>query len=192
MTPGPDVAGKDVVGAFTVTAFITLCLAIFCLVVGRTNEARQSFNPIDRVARRCVSEPTRRLMFRVGTNHDLQSLVAYNLVNTFSDLQQLMVISTTLMSYCYAVQTFLSWRTGRLFWIDHLRGHLIDKKGQPVNVENQLVFCQLVPIFLPIIPFMGLFESYTRHTKAFWWEPNTRELDSCCPLGGNPRTAGRV
>ncbi|GKT89328.1 hypothetical protein Ct61P_07178 [Colletotrichum tofieldiae] len=370
MSAEPDIAGRGVVGSFTVTAFFTLCLAIFCLVVGRTNEARQSFNPIDRLARKHVSEPIRRIMFRVGMNPDLQSLVAYDLVNAFSDLQlvtglavlvggikeladgkistyhfmivtdlawfctlthllslvvtrsvrdsvkrthpqryrhenielaarlaralricfmaatfvllnyafwvtgyediyvqgqyrcpmkcaidkpkggrpwRLMVINMSLMSYCYAVQMFLSWRTGRLFWMDHIRGHLVDKKGQPINLlkpevvfkrwienkmwkglkmslltvwyflasevetmlgltvyfgfgvyslvddrvrghsemeddirheENGLTFSQLVPIFLLIIPFMGFFESYARHSKAFR-ESDAKELDSC-------------
>ncbi|KDN61920.1 hypothetical protein CSUB01_09930 [Colletotrichum sublineola] len=373
MKPDPDIAGKGVIVAFTVTAMITLLLAIFCLVVGRTHEGRQSFNPIDRYARKYISEPTRRLMFRVGMNPDLQSLVAYDLVNTFSDLQLvtglavlvggikeladsristyhfmivtdlawfctlthllslvvtrsmrdsvkrthpqryhhentqmaarlaralrlcfmaanfvllnyaiwvtgyeelfkpgqyrcpikcvvnerkggdpwvMMIYNMVILSYYYVVQMFLSWRTGRLFWMDHIRKYLIDKKGQPVNVlspetvfrrwienkllkglkmcflavwyflasevetllgltaifgigvyslvqdrnrgqmemrdepgplnseENELVFSQLVPIFLLIIPFMGLFESYARHSKALG-ELNAKELESC-------------
>ncbi|KAK1967820.1 hypothetical protein LY78DRAFT_575500 [Colletotrichum sublineola] len=224
MKPDPDIAGKGVIVAFTVTAMITLLLAIFCLVVGRTHEGRQSFNPIDRYARKYISEPTRRLMFRVGMNPDLQSLVAYDLVNTFSDLQLvtglavlvggikeladsristcpikcvvnerkggdpwvMMIYNMVILSYYYVVQMFLSWRTGRLFWMDHIRKYLIDKKGQPVNVlspdtvfrrwiENKF---QLVPIFLLIIPFMGLFESYARHSKALG-ELNAKELESC-------------
>ncbi|KAK1991044.1 hypothetical protein LX36DRAFT_619874 [Colletotrichum falcatum] len=374
MKPEPDIAGKGVVAAFAVTALITLCVAIFSLVVGRTNEARQTFNPVDRFARRHISEPARRLMFRAGMNPDLQSLVAYDLVNAFSDLQlvtglavlvggikdlaagsistyhflivtdlawfctlahllslvvtrsardsvkrthpqryhhehtelaarlaralricfmaatfvllnyafwvtgyeeiydkgqyrcpmkcvigrpkggrprRLMIINMALMTHCYAVQMFLSWRTGRIFWMDRVRGRLIDSKGQPVDVlkpesafrgwaggrlrkglkacllaawyflasevetvlrlivyfafgvfsllddraqghgemeddtrdkENELAFSQLVPIFLLIIPFMGLFESYARHSKAFR-ESGTKELDSCTSEG---------
>ncbi|KZL80228.1 hypothetical protein CI238_06537 [Colletotrichum incanum] len=46
---------------------------------------------------------------------------------------RLMVMNMTLMSYCYAVQIFLSCRTGRLFWMHHIKDHLVDKKGQPIN-----------------------------------------------------------
>ncbi|OLN96301.1 hypothetical protein CCHL11_04502 [Colletotrichum chlorophyti] len=369
MKAEPDISGRGVIIAFTTTAFITLCLAIFYLIVGRTNDSRQTFNPIDRFARKYISEPTRRMLFRLGMNPDVQSLVAYDLVNTFSDLQlvtglavlvggikqlhdgtistyhfmivtdlawfctnthllslvvsrslrdsvkkthaerynhehtqlaarlaravrvffmavtfvlvlyafwvtgyeeiynkgqyrcpmhcfmkkpkggsakQQMIANMTLMSYLYAQQIFLSWRTGRVIWMDHLRGHIIDEHGQPVNVlapeavfkkwtqnsavkvlkrlflaiwyllasevetmllltayffyglysliddrirghhhmehdthheENELVYSQLVPIFLLIIPFMGLFESYARHSKAVK-EIEPKDVDS--------------
>ncbi|GJC99251.1 hypothetical protein ColKHC_08077 [Colletotrichum higginsianum] len=261
MKAAPDIGGRGAVMVLIVRAFVTLCLAIFYLVVGRTNQDRQAFNPIDRFARKHVSEPARRLTFRLGMDPDLHSLVAYDLVNTFSDLQLvtglvvlvdgikelgdgsalgkpktgspwgMMVINMTLMPYCYAVQIFLSWRTGRLWWMDYVRARFIDSKGQPVDVlgpeavfrrwtenracevetmlglstylgfgvysladdrirgrvemeqdvqheEDELVFSQLVSLFLLIIPFMGLFESYTRHSKAIE-ESDAKELDSC-------------
>ncbi|KXH61434.1 hypothetical protein CSAL01_12238 [Colletotrichum salicis] len=87
MEPKPDIAGKCVVIAFTMTAFFTLCLSIYCFIVGRTNEQRQTFNPVDRFVRRRISEPLRHFMYRMGVNPDLQALIAYDLVNTFSDLQ---------------------------------------------------------------------------------------------------------
>ncbi|KAK1586103.1 uncharacterized protein LY79DRAFT_704315 [Colletotrichum navitas] len=96
MKPEPDTAGKGLIFNVAISGYSDLhCDGLhhplpghtFCLVVGRTNEARQSCNPIDRFARKHVAEPTRRLMFRLGTNPDLQSLVAYDLVNTVSDLQ---------------------------------------------------------------------------------------------------------
>ncbi|OBR04618.1 hypothetical protein CH63R_11321 [Colletotrichum higginsianum IMI 349063] len=216
MKAAPDIGGRGAVMVLIVRAFVTLCLAIFYLVVGRTNQDRQAFNPIDRFARKHVSEPARRLTFRLGMDPDLHSLVAYDLVNTFSDLQLvtglvvlvggikelgdgsalgkpktgspwgMMVINMTLMPYCYAVQIFLSWRTGRLWWMDYVRARFIDSKGQPVDVLGpEAVFrrwtenrAQLVSLFLLIIPFMGLFESYTRHSKAIE-ESDAKELDSC-------------
>ncbi|WQF84555.1 hypothetical protein CDEST_09569 [Colletotrichum destructivum] len=47
---------------------------------------------------------------------------------------RMMVINMTLMSYCYAVQIFLIWRTGRLWWMDHVRARFIDNKGKTVDV----------------------------------------------------------
>ncbi|KAK1689514.1 hypothetical protein BDP55DRAFT_653374 [Colletotrichum godetiae] len=354
--------------AFAITAFITLCLSIYCLLVGHTNERRQTFNPVDRYVRKRISEPLRHFMHRKGFSPDLQSLVAYDLVNTFSDLQlvtglavlvagfselatgtisiyhsliitdlawfctnshllslavtrsmrdsvkkthphrysrehtetaarlvralritlmaatfaflqiaffgtgykdmyniepncpmkctlsepkggralRLMVTNMVLMAYFYAVQIFLTWRSGRIFWMDHIRGSLIDKQGQTVNIlnpevvfkqwtenrvlktlkstvlvvwyclaseagvlfgltiyfvfgvysliddrvrghkkmdqkvhneEDEVVYSQLVPIFVMIIPFMGIFESYARHSKAVR-EYEANELES--------------
>ncbi|KAK7447163.1 hypothetical protein CaCOL14_011570 [Colletotrichum acutatum] len=366
MEPKPDIAGKCVLAAFTITAFFTLCLSIYCFIVGRTNEERQTFNPVDRFVRRRISEPLRHFMYRKGVSPDLQSLIAYDLVNTFSDLQlvtglailvagftelaqreisvyhfliitdlawfctnshllslvvtrrmrdsvkrthphrynheqtelaarlsralriffmvstfaflvfafwatgfelvyaymscpmdcmlvegrgdgpwnQMMVANLVLMSYFYAVQIFLTWRTGRIYWMDHIRSFLVDRQGQPVNVLNpemvfkrwtenkvlkalkalplalwyflasetgmllgltgyfiygvwsllfdrwiarlivekaddddDIVFSQLVPLFLLIIPFMGIFESYARHSKAVK-ECEAKELES--------------
>ncbi|TIC94132.1 hypothetical protein CH35J_009057 [Colletotrichum higginsianum] len=244
MKAAPDIGGRGAVMVLIVRAFVTLCLAIFYLVVGRTNQDRQAFNPIDRFARKHVSEPARRLTFRLGMDPDLHSLVAYDLVNTFSDLQLvtglvvlvdgikelgdgsalgkpktgspwgMMVINMTLMPYCYAVQIFLSWRTGRLWWMDYevdreqgvwyflasevetmlglstylgfgvysladdrIRGR-VEMEQDVQHEEDELVFSQLVSLFLLIIPFMGLFESYTRHSKAIE-ESDAKELDSC-------------
>ncbi|KAK1706446.1 uncharacterized protein BDZ83DRAFT_593724, partial [Colletotrichum acutatum] len=287
-----------VLAAFTITAFFTLCLSIYCFIVGRTNEERQTFNPVD----------------RFGVSPDLQSLIAYDLVNTFSDLQLVtglailvagftelaqreisvyhFLIITDLAWFCtnshllslvvtrrmrdsvkrthphrynheqtelaarlsralrifFMVSTFaflvfafwatgfelvyaymscpmdcmlifLTWRTGRIYWMDHIRSFLVDRQGQPVNVLNpEMVFkrwtenkvlkalkalplalwyflasetgmllgltgyfiygvCQLVPLFLLIIPFMGIFESYARHSKAVK-ECEAKELES--------------
>ncbi|KAK1517938.1 uncharacterized protein CCOS01_12195 [Colletotrichum costaricense] len=373
MRSQPDIAGIGVLVAFSTAAFLTLCLSIFCLIVGRTNEERQTFNPVDRFMRKYMSEPLRHFMRRMGSSPDLQSLIAHDLVNTFSDLQLvtglailvagvkeladgtisvyhfliitdlawfctnshllslavtrrmrdsvkrthphrynreqtelaarlarasrillmastfvllvfafwatgfgkayveevlncpiqctmkearggtpelLMVINMVLMGYFYAVQTFLTWRTGRIFWMDHIRALLIDKQGQSVNVlnpaivfkrwteskllemlkklfvamwyffasetgnllgltvyfgfgvwslkhdrkiahkllgkateaEDEMVFSQLVPIFLIIIPFMGLFESYARHSVAIK-ESEAKEVGSCTSEG---------
>ncbi|KAK1450264.1 hypothetical protein CMEL01_07600 [Colletotrichum melonis] len=374
MIPQPDIAGTGVLVAFALTAFFTLLSAIFCIVVGRTNQTRRTFNPIDRYGCEWISEPLRRFMFRRGMNPDLYSLVAYDLVNTFSDLQlvtglavlvagikelvdekisiyhflivtdlawfctnahllslvvtrgfsdsvkrthpqrcnpentemtarlaralrivlmaatflllqisfwatgyedvynpdrmrcpmrctlgkekggwprHLMVANMTLMAYFYALQTFLSWRTGRIFWMDHIRGSLIDKQGQSINVlnpeiifkrwtenkflktlrmsllafwyflasevgnlvgltlyfgfgiysllddkrrlgftgddytthgESEIVYSQLVPIFLLIIPFMGIFESHARHSKTVK-ESEAKEVGSCTSEG---------
>lgn len=155
-----------------------------------------------------------------------------------------MVANMVLMSYFYAVQIFLTWRTGRIYWMDHIRSFLVDKQGQPVNVlspelvfkrwtenkvwkalktlplavwyffasetgmllgltgyfvfgvwsllfdryaarlllenveeDDEIVFSQLVPLFLLIIPFMGIFESYARHSKAVK-ECEATELES--------------
>ncbi|KAK6213631.1 hypothetical protein QIS74_09633 [Colletotrichum tabaci] len=362
MKAAPDIGGRGVVMVFIVTAFVTLCLAIFCLVVGRTNQNRQTFNPIDWFARKHVSEPARRLMFRLGMNPDLHSLVAYDLVNTFSDLQLvtglavlvggikelgdglistyhflivtdfawfytfthllslvvtrsvrdsvkrthprrydaensglaarlaralrivLMAANVVMLSYAFWVagyediwepgqyrcpmkcelgkpkagRIFLSWRTGRLWWMDYVMARFIDNKGQPVDVlapeavfrrwtenrawralrtcllgvwyflasevetmlglsayfgfgvysladdrirrrvemeqdlqheEDELVFSQLVPIFMLIIPFMGLFESYARHSKEIE-ESDAKELDSCPSDGPKGRSKG--
>ncbi|KAF9873866.1 hypothetical protein CkaCkLH20_08600 [Colletotrichum karsti] len=368
MRAEPDIAGRGVIAAFVVTAFLTLLTTVFCLVVGRTSEDRQTLNPIDRFARRHVSEPVRNFMLRRNMNPNLQALVAYDLVNTLSDLQlvtgvailiagmkqlvdgsistyhfmivtdlawfcsnthlfsllvitsmhdsvkrtspdrynpqnmvlarrlaralriflmavtvvlllyalyvggyeyvyeegqfrcpmkcalglpkggtpaDLMITNMTLMGYFYGTRIFMSWRTGRMFWMDRVRGYLLDNQSQPVNVlkpeavfrrwsenrlwrwiktvlrwtwyffaseaetvvgltayflfgiqsivedrhighkemeedtshdENSLAFSQLVPIFLLIIPFMGLFESYARHSRADC-ERRMKELD---------------
>ncbi|WYZ42546.1 hypothetical protein EsH8_VI_000245 [Colletotrichum jinshuiense] len=333
----------QVIAAFVFTAVLTLCSAVFCLLVGRTNEDRQTFNPIGRFIRKQTSEPVRRFIFRFGMNPNVHALVAYDLVNTLSDLQlvtglailvggmkhlfdsmistyqfmivtdlawfctnthllslvvirsmrnsvkrtrperynhehiklsarlaralriffmastlvllmyafwvtgnegiynkgqfrcpmkcalnqpkgghaaKMLIANMVLMGYFYKVRIFQSWRTGRILWMDHIRGILIDKRGQPMNVlqpeaifkgwtgnpllkdlklcllavwyflaseldailgfmiahadtemgwddkheENDLVFSQLVPLFLLIIPFMGLFESYAKNS----------------------------
>lgn len=77
----------QVIAAFVFTAVLTLCSTVFCLLVGRTNEDRQTFNPIDRFIRKHTSEPVRRFIFRIGMNPNVHALVAYDLVNTLSDLQ---------------------------------------------------------------------------------------------------------
>ncbi|KAK1704494.1 hypothetical protein BDP67DRAFT_418192 [Colletotrichum lupini] len=373
MRSQPDIAGIGVLFAFSTAAFLTLCLSIFCLIVGRTNEERQTFNPVDRFVRKYMSEPLRHFMRRMGSSPDLQSLIAHDLVNTFSDLQLvtglailvagvkeladgtisvyhffiitdlawfctnshwlslavtrsmrdsvkrthphrhnreqtelaarlaralrilfmastfallmfafwatgfgkafayfilncpikcttdepregkpylLMVINMVLMTYFYTAQTFLTWRTGRIFWMDRVRASVVDTQGQSVNVlnpeivfkrwteskvlkvlkklllamwyfvasetgnllgltvyfgfgvwsliddrnmahatlgkateaEDEIVFSQLVPIFLIIIPFMGLFESYARHSKAIK-EAEAKEVGSCTSEG---------
>ncbi|EFQ31340.1 hypothetical protein CGRA01v4_10651 [Colletotrichum graminicola] len=292
-------SGAGVIATFTVTAFITLCLATFCLVRGRTNEARQSFNPVDRPslppsARYLVNtfselQLVTGLAVLVGGIKDVAdgSISTYHfLIVTdlawFCTLAHLLSLAVTrsmrdsvkrthprryhhentelaarlaralricfmaatflLLIYAfwvagyeeiyhpgqyrcpmnYVVQMFLSWRTGRLFWMDHIRGYLINNKGgQPVNVlspeavfkrwtENKLwkglkmcllavwyflasevetllrltvYFGQLVPISLLIIPFMGLFESYARHSKALREQPDAKVLDSCTSEG---------
>ncbi|KAF4835606.1 hypothetical protein CGCTS75_v002377 [Colletotrichum tropicale] len=369
MTAEPDIAGRGVIFAFVFTAFVTLLTTIFCLVIGRTNEERQTMNPLDRFFRKHVSAPARNLMHRLHMNPDLQALVAYDLVNTLSDLQlvtgmailvagmkqlfegtistyhfmivtdlawfcsnthlfsllvitsmrdsvkrthperyneqnmvlprrmaralriffmattvvlllyalyvggyaeiyepgqfrcpmkcslglpkggdpaSLMIVNMVMMGYFYGVRIFMSSRTGRIFWMDHVRSRLIDNQTQQFNVlqpeavfvarwtentawrwckaafrgvwyffasevetivglmayfsfgiqavvddrrighsemeqdekdeENSLMFSQLVPIFLLIIPFMGLFESYARHSVADR-ERRSKELD---------------
>ncbi|KAL0938535.1 uncharacterized protein CTRU02_205145 [Colletotrichum truncatum] len=378
MQAEPDIAGRGVIIAFVFTAFLTLFTTVFCLIVGRTNENRQTINPIDRFARKYISVPIRNLIFRLHMNPNIQALVAYDLVNTLSDLQlvtglailtggmkqlfdgtistyhfmivtdlawfcsnthlfsllvitsmhnsvkrthperhdhehtslakrlaralricfmiatiillmyalyvtgyeniyepgqyrcpmkcslglpkgghaaALMTLNMVMMGYFYSIQVFMSWHTGRIFWMDYIRGFLIDKKSQPFNVltpetifrkwsenkpltwlrklfvgvwyifasevwtvmglsayfcfglfsiiddrirghaemeederaeENNLVFSQLVPIFLLIIPFMGLFESYARHCKA------DRELKSIEPLGACDTLTGKA
>ncbi|KAK2008056.1 hypothetical protein LZ32DRAFT_631877 [Colletotrichum eremochloae] len=264
---------SDVIVAFTVTAMITLLLAIFCLVVGRTHEGRQSFNPIDRDLQLVtglavlVGGIKELADSRISTYHfmivtdlawfctltHLLSLVVtrsmrdsvkrthpqrYHHENTQMAARLaralrlcFMAANFVLLNYAIWVTGYeelfkpgqyrcpINWRTGRLFWMDHIRKYLIDKKGQPVNVlspetvfrtwiENKLLkglkMCflavwyflasevetllgltaifgigvQLVPIFLLIIPFMGLFESYARHSKALG-ELNAKELESC-------------
>uniref|UniRef100_L2FQJ9 Uncharacterized protein n=1 Tax=Colletotrichum fructicola (strain Nara gc5) TaxID=1213859 RepID=L2FQJ9_COLFN len=369
MTAEPDIAGRGVIFAFVFTAFVTLLTTIFCLVIGRTNEERQTMNPLDRFFRKHVSAPARNLMHRLHMNPDLQALVAYDLVNTLSDLQlvtgmailvagmkqlfegtistyhfmivtdlawfcsnthlfsllvitsmrdsvkrthperyneqnmvlprrmaralriffmattvvlllyalyvggyaeiyepgqfrcpmkcslglpkggdpaNLMIVNMVMMGYFYGVRIFMSSRTGRIFWMDHVRSRLIDNQTQQFNIlqpeavfvarwtentawrwckaafrgvwyffasevetivglmayfsfgiqavvddrrighsemeqdekdeENSLMFSQLVPIFLLIIPFMGLFESYARHSVADR-ERRSKELD---------------
>ncbi|TDZ46951.1 hypothetical protein CTRI78_v008776 [Colletotrichum trifolii] len=383
MRAEPDIGGKGVIASFVITASLTLITTLFCLTVGRTNEDRQTFNPIDRLVRKHISEPARTLLFRLHLNPDVQALVAYDLVNTFSDLQLvtgmavlvgglkqlqdgtlstyhfmivtdlawfctgthlfslqvvtsmrdsvkrthparyhhhhhheqeeeeeegegghgamaarmaravrilfmaatfvllvcafwvagyegvyregayrcpmkcsldqprggramwLMVVNMVMMSYYYALSIFRSWRTARVFWMDSVRGRLIDRRGQSVNVldpaavfskwrenvvlrwcrkcllgvwylfasevqtvlglllyfafglwsliddrelghldmedderheENSYSLSQLVPIFLLLIPFMGVFESYARHSRADR-ERKTKEVD---------------
>lgn len=147
---------------------------------------------------------------------------------------KMMIANMVLMGYFYTVRIIQSWRTGRILWMDHIRGILIDKRCQPLNVlqpeavfkrwtgkpllkdlklcllavwyffaseleailglvayfvfgiysladdrarghtemkwddkheENDLVFSQIVPLFLLVIPFMGLFESYAKNLR---------------------------
>lgn len=162
------------------------------------------------------------------------------------DPASLMIVNMVMMGYFYGVRIFMSSRTGRIFWMDHVRSRLIDNQTQQFNIlqpeavfvarwtentawrwckaafrgvwyffasevetivglmayfsfgiqavvddrrighsemeqdekneENSLMFSQLVPIFLLIIPFMGLFESYARHSVADR-ERRSKELD---------------
>ncbi|OHW96271.1 hypothetical protein CSPAE12_05156 [Colletotrichum incanum] len=137
---------------------------------------------MDRLARKHVCEPICRIMFLVGMKSDLQCLVAYDLGG---QPWRLMVMNMTLMSYCYAVQIFLSCRTGRLFWMHHIKDHLVDKKGQPINVlkpkvifkrwtENDL--CRYSYSSCDSWDSLNLMRGIQKHLIR---ESDAKELDSC-------------
>lgn len=77
-------------------------------------------NPLDRFFRKHVSAPARNLMHRLHMNPDLQALVAYDLVNTLSDLQLVtgmailvagmkQLFEGTISTYHFMIVTDLAW-----------------------------------------------------------------------------------